>query len=85
LFYRNDGQLLAVRIDEIASSLTVGAPTRVFADPYRRDNGSAGGGVPTMTSHRMVGISWWWRNLDPRAAARPRRSGSRSSSTGKKS
>jgi Tol biopolymer transport system component len=45
LFYRHAGKLLAVRIDETASSLTVGAPTRVFDDPYRLDTGGAQGGV----------------------------------------
>ena len=45
LFYRHDGKLLAVRIDQTASSLTVGAPSRVFDDPYRLDTGGASGGV----------------------------------------
>ena len=45
LFYRHDGKLLTVRIDQTASSLTVGAPTRVFDDPYRLDTGGASGGV----------------------------------------
>jgi len=45
LFYRHDGKLLVVRIDETASSLTVGAPTRVFDDPFRFDTGGAAGGV----------------------------------------
>jgi eukaryotic-like serine/threonine-protein kinase len=45
LFYRHDGKLLTVRIDQTASSLTVGAPTKVFDDPYRLDTGGAAGGV----------------------------------------
>jgi Tol biopolymer transport system component len=45
LFYRHDGKLLVVRIDETASSLTVGAPTRAFDDPYRLDTGGAQGGM----------------------------------------
>jgi Tol biopolymer transport system component len=45
LFYRHDGKLLVVRIDETAASLTVGSPTRVFDDPYRLDTGGAAGGV----------------------------------------
>ncbi len=44
LFYRNDGKLLAVRVEESAASLTVGAPTRVFDDHYRVDTSSARGG-----------------------------------------
>jgi hypothetical protein len=45
LFYRHDGKLLTVRIDQTAASLTVGAPTRVFDDRYRLDTGGAAGGV----------------------------------------
>ena len=44
LFYRNDGKLLVVHIEESAASLTVGAPTRVFDDHYRVDTSSALGG-----------------------------------------
>ena len=45
LFYRHDGKMLVVRIDETAAALTVGAPTRVFEDPYRLDTGGANGGM----------------------------------------
>ncbi len=45
LFYRHDGKLVAVRIAQTASTLTVGAPTRVFDDPYRLDTGPTQGGV----------------------------------------
>ena len=44
LFYRSDGKLLVVRIEESAASLTVGAPTRVFDDHYQVDTSSALGG-----------------------------------------
>jgi Tol biopolymer transport system component len=45
LFYRHDSKLLAVKIDQTASSLAVGAPTRVFDDPYRLDTGGTRGGM----------------------------------------
>jgi serine/threonine protein kinase/Tol biopolymer transport system component len=45
LFYRHGGRLLAVQIDQAASSLTVGAPARVFDDPYRLDTAGTQGGV----------------------------------------
>jgi Tol biopolymer transport system component len=45
LLYRHDRKLLAVPIDERGTSLSVGAPTRVFDDPYRLDTGGAQGGV----------------------------------------
>jgi hypothetical protein len=34
-----------VKIEETATSLNVGAPTRVFDDPYRLDTGGAQGGM----------------------------------------
>jgi Tol biopolymer transport system component len=45
LFYRHDGKLWVVRVNEGAASLTVGAPARVFDDPYRLDTGGAAGGM----------------------------------------
>jgi hypothetical protein len=45
LFYRQDRKLLVVKIDETATSLNVGAPTRVFDDPYRLDTGGSQGGM----------------------------------------
>jgi Tol biopolymer transport system component len=45
LFYRHDGKLLVVRIDETATALTVGPPVRVFDDPYVLDLGGAAGGM----------------------------------------
>jgi len=45
LFYRHDGKLLAVSIEERGTSLIVGSPKRVFDDPYRLDTGGAAGGV----------------------------------------
>ena len=45
LFYRHDGKMLVVRIDETASSLTVGAPARLFDDSFRLDTGGANGGM----------------------------------------
>ena len=45
LFYRHDGKLLVVRIDQGATSLTVGPPARLFDDPYMLDLGGAAGGV----------------------------------------
>ena len=45
LFYRRDGQLLVVRIEQTATLLTAGAPTVVFDDPYKRDVSGTQGGV----------------------------------------
>jgi Tol biopolymer transport system component len=45
LFYRNDGKMMAVKIDETGTGLTVGAPTRLFDDPYRPDMGGTAGGM----------------------------------------
>jgi len=45
LFYRHGGALQAVRIEATASELKVGAPTKVFDDPFRLDTSSASGGV----------------------------------------
>src|SRR5262249_3338708 len=45
LFYRHDGKLLAVPIQESGTTLTVGAPKKVFDDPYRLDSGGGQGGV----------------------------------------
>jgi serine/threonine-protein kinase len=45
LFYRQEGKLMVVKIDESAASLSVGAPTRVLNDPYRLDTGGAAGGM----------------------------------------
>jgi len=45
LFYRHDGKLVSVRIDETPTTLTVSAPARVFDDVYRLDTGGASGGM----------------------------------------
>jgi Tol biopolymer transport system component len=45
LFYRHDGKLLAVSIGETASSLTVGAPARLFDAAYMLDRSATQGGV----------------------------------------
>jgi len=45
LFYRHDGKLLVVPIQATASSLAVGAPTRVFDDPYLSDIGGSAGAM----------------------------------------
>ena len=45
LFYRHDGKLLAVPIEDKTASLIVGAPIRIFDDPFRLDTSSARGGV----------------------------------------
>jgi serine/threonine protein kinase len=45
LFYRHDGKLLSVKLEETAASLTVSTPARVFDDPYRLDTTGAAGGV----------------------------------------
>ena len=45
LFYRHGGALQVVRIDATASSLAVGAPMRLFDDPFRLDTGGANGGM----------------------------------------
>jgi hypothetical protein len=43
LFYRHDGKLLSAMIDERGETLTVGAPTRLFDDPYALARGGGGG------------------------------------------
>jgi serine/threonine-protein kinase len=45
LFYRHDGKLLTVAIEERGTSLTVGSPSRVLDDSYRLDTGGAQGEV----------------------------------------
>jgi len=45
LFYRHEGKLLVVKIEETATTLNVGAPTPLFDDPYRLDTGGAQGGM----------------------------------------
>jgi len=45
LFYRHSGVLMVVRIDATANDLKVGAPARLFDDPFRADIGGAQGGV----------------------------------------
>jgi Tol biopolymer transport system component len=45
LFYRHGGALQVVRIDSTPSELKIGAPTRVFDDPFRLDTGGAQGGM----------------------------------------
>jgi serine/threonine-protein kinase len=45
LFYRRDGKLMVVRIEERGGSLVVNAPTPVFDDSYRPDTSGAQGGV----------------------------------------
>ena len=41
LFYRREGKLMSVRIEERGGSLVVSSPTLVFDDPYRLDMSSA--------------------------------------------
>ena len=66
LFYRHDSKLWSVPIEQTASALTVGAPTRVFDDPYRLDTGGAAGGVANYdispNGHRFVMVE------EPRSA-----------------
>lgn len=45
LFYRHDRKLLVVKIEETATTLNVGAPTKLFDDSYRLDTGGAAGGM----------------------------------------
>jgi hypothetical protein len=45
LFYRHDGKLMVVRVDETPTTLNVGAPAVLFEDPYRLDTGGATGGM----------------------------------------
>ena len=45
LFYRHDGKMMVVPIGPSASSLAVGAASRLFDDPYLLDTGGAAGGV----------------------------------------
>ncbi len=45
LFYRQEGKLMVVRIEEGAALLNVGTPSRVFDDPYRLDTGGSQGGM----------------------------------------
>jgi len=45
LFYRHEGRLLVVPIEERGTSLVVGTAKGVFDDPYRLDTGGAQGGV----------------------------------------
>ena len=37
VYYRRAGELMAVSVGEAGSTLIVGTPRRVFADPYRRN------------------------------------------------
>jgi serine/threonine protein kinase len=46
IFYRRAGELVSVSLDSSGSSLTPGAPTVVFSDPYARDTGGSQGGMP---------------------------------------
>jgi Tol biopolymer transport system component len=46
LFYRHEGKLIAVNVEETATSLKVGAPRTLFNDRYRLDTtGYVGGGA----------------------------------------
>jgi len=45
LFYRHGGVLQVVRIEATATDLKVGAPSRLFDDPFRLDTGGAAGGM----------------------------------------
>jgi serine/threonine-protein kinase len=45
LYYRQGDALQVVRIDGTGSELKIGAPVKVFDDPFRRDTGGAGGGM----------------------------------------
>lgn len=45
LFYRHEGDLMSVSVEGTGTGLTIGAPRRLFADPYRRDTAGTLGGV----------------------------------------
>ena len=45
LYYRREGELVVVPVDLASPFLSVGAPSPVFEDPFRRDTGGAQGGM----------------------------------------
>jgi len=45
MYYRHDGDLMTVSIEDAGSRLNVGTPQRVLEDPYRRDDQGAAGSL----------------------------------------